>query len=187
MHHFGDTILPSNILLALQCSHPYAAKWPHTKDHCPNLVPSPDDYKIPGASFPGNSIPVTVKYNPPAEYESLAHYWTKWNQEYLEADYPRLIVRFEDLQFHAKEMINLVCECAGAVPRDPNAAFTYIVDSGKWGAGHRGQQTNLITAMIKYGTDARRFSGMTREDMEYAATALDPELMQLFQYEMPSI
>ena len=49
-------------------------------------------------------------------------------------------MRFEDLQFHAKEMINLVCECAGAVPRDPNGEFTYIVDSGKWGPGHRGKQ-----------------------------------------------
>lgn len=41
--------------------------------------------------------------------------------------------------------------------------------------------------MIKYGTDVKRFSGMTREDLEFASTALDPELMQLFQYEMPSI
>jgi hypothetical protein len=41
--------------------------------------------------------------------------------------------------------------------------------------------------MIKYGTDANRFAGMTKEDLEYAATALDPEMMQLFQYEIPSI
>ena len=48
-------------------------------------------------------------------------------------------------------------------------------------------QTNLISAMIKYGTDAKRFSNMTKEDLEFAAEALDPELMQLFQYEMPSL
>ena len=41
--------------------------------------------------------------------------------------------------------------------------------------------------MIKYGTDKHRFNGMTSEDLEFAATALDPELMQLFHYEMPSI
>lgn len=41
--------------------------------------------------------------------------------------------------------------------------------------------------MIKYGTDAKRFSGMTKEDLEYAASALDPELMELFKYEMPAI
>ena len=55
-------------------------------------------------------------------------------KEYLDADYPRLIVRFEDLQFHAKEMVDLVCQCAGAKAKN-NGEFAYIVDSGKWGAG----------------------------------------------------
>ena len=41
--------------------------------------------------------------------------------------------------------------------------------------------------MIKYGTDKNRFSGMTKEDLELAATVLDPELMKLFQYEIPSV
>jgi len=98
----------------------------------------------------------------------------------------RLIVRFEDLQFHAKEMVDLVCQCAGAESKN-DGDFTYIVDSGKWGAGHQGKQTNLISAMIKYGTDKNRFSGMTKEDLELAATVLDPELMKLFQYEIPSV
>ena len=43
-------------------------------------------------------------------------------------------VRFEDLQFNVKEMIDQVCRCAGAVPRE-EGKFTYIVDSGKWGPG----------------------------------------------------
>jgi hypothetical protein len=41
--------------------------------------------------------------------------------------------------------------------------------------------------MIKYGTDKNRFSGMTKEDLELASKVLDPELMQLFKYEMPSL
>lgn len=100
--------------------------------------------------FEGNSIPVTVNYEPAVTYDSLAHYWTAWYKDYLDADYPRLIVRFEDLQFHAKEMITLVCECAGAVPRDPNAEFTYIVDSGKWGPGHRGKQVRRCRRVVFY-------------------------------------
>lgn len=168
------------------CKNPYVARWPHSQAHCPNFVPNADDFAL-GVSPTTKTIGVTVKYKPPVEYDSLLHYWMAWYKEYLDADYPRLIVRFEDLQFHAKEMVTLVCECAGAVPRDPNAAFTYIVDAGKWGPGHRGKQTNLISAMIKYGTDAKRFSGMTREDMEFVANNLDPELMELFKYEMPPI
>lgn len=169
------------------CTHPYAAKWPHSPKHCPNLVPNADDFALPLQHITTPSIRVNVSYNPPVQYDSLAHYWTQWYKEYLEADYPRLIVRFEDLQFNVKEMINLVCECAGAVPRDRNGEFTYVVDSGKWGPGHRRKQTNLISAMIKYGSDAKRFAGMTKEDLEYAATAVDPEMMQLFKYEIPSI
>lgn len=82
-----------------------------------------------------SSIPVTINYNPPATFPSLAHYWTEWYKQYLNADYPRLIVRFEDLQFHAKEMIDIVCQCAGAVARDNDGGFTYIVSNGKWGSG----------------------------------------------------
>jgi hypothetical protein len=53
--------------------------------------------------------------------------------------------------------------------------------------GHKGKQTNLISAMIKYGTDKKRFVGMTKEDLEFANNGLDLELMQLFQYEMPTL
>ena len=103
-------------------------------------MPNEEDLAVSKTPITTDAIPVTVNYNPPAEFDSMAHYWTTWYKEYLEADYPRLIVRFEDLQFHAKEMISLVCECAGAVPKDPNAEFTYIVDVGKGGAGHSGTQ-----------------------------------------------
>jgi hypothetical protein len=97
------------------------------------LVPNQDDLAIEPIDTP--TIPVNVKYDPPAKYDSIAHYWTAWYQEYLSADYPRLIVRFEDLQFHAKEMVDIVCQCAGAVARSEEQDFTYIVDNGKWGAG----------------------------------------------------
>ena len=53
--------------------------------------------------------------------------------------------------------------------------------------GHSGKQTNMISAMIKYGSDKNRFKSMTKEDMAVASDALDPALMQLFQYEMPSL
>eukprot|EP00934_Nitzschia_sp_Nitz4_P008239 Nitzschia sp. Nitz4//scaffold37_size175936//13709//17211//NITZ4_002025-RA/size175936-snap-gene-0.253-mRNA-1//-1//CDS//3329549725//8229//frame0 len=163
------------------CKHPYDARWPRSAEHCPNLVPTEEEKATATdpSIYANGTVPVTIKYKPPAHFPTIAHYWTEWYKEYLEADYPRLIVRFEDLQFHAKEMISAVCECAGAVPRDPGGEFTYVVDAGKWGAGHKGEQTNLITAMIKYGTDAKRFDKMTKEDMKLAATALDPELMKL--------
>ena len=99
------------------------------------------------------TVPVNVKYNPWIEFDSLIHFWAQWYKEYLEADYPRLLVRFEDLQFHAKEVIDIVCQCAGAVPRNEDTVFRYVVDSAKWGPAHSDRTSNMVTTMIKYGTD----------------------------------
>lgn len=124
-----------------QCKHPYAAKWHHSDKHCPNLAPNAVDLHL--YHYTTDTVPVMVKYDPPVNYTSLAHFWTDWYQQYLDADYPRLLVRFEDLQFHAKEMIDKICQCAGAVPRE-EGKFTYIVDSGKWGPGTFQLESGLI-------------------------------------------
>ena len=74
---------------------------------------------------------MTIKYPEKAEnWDSLAHVWSDWYGQYFHADYPRLIVRFEDLLFNVKEMANTICECVGGVPR--NDQFAYVVDSGKF-------------------------------------------------------
>jgi hypothetical protein len=58
-----------------------------------------------------------------------------------------------------------VCECAGAVPKQDT--FTHVVDSGKWGSAHKGS-SNMISAMIKYGTDKKRFASFTDDDLRFA-------------------
>jgi len=95
-----------------------------------------------------------------------------------------LIVRFEDIQFHAKELIETVCQCAGAVPRNDDALFRYVVDSAKWGAAHK-SQTNMISAMAKYGSEEKRFTGMREADWLVAKQVFTPEIMDLFGYKMP--
>jgi hypothetical protein len=94
------------------------------------------------AHFPHQSdnIPVDVTNipvgdDPPVQFKSLVHFWSEWYRQYLDADFPRLIVRFEDLLFHPKEMIDIVCQCAGAVSKD-EGKFEYIEDkNAKWGPG----------------------------------------------------
>jgi hypothetical protein len=44
---------------------------------------------------------------------------------------------FEDLIFHQKGLISVICECAGAVPTQET--FSYVVDAGKWGDAHKGR------------------------------------------------
>ena len=40
----------------------------------------------------------------------LVHLWNDWYTEYLEASYPRLLVRFEDLIFYPQQTTNLICD-----------------------------------------------------------------------------
>ena len=99
--------------------------------HCPNLVLSPKDKKLHNfnAALTHNcqtTVGVKVNYNS----KSLAQYWVNWYKEYMEAGYPRLIVRFKDLQFHAKEMIGLICQCDGTKAKN-NGMFTYMIDYWK--------------------------------------------------------
>ena len=65
------------------CQHPYAAKWEHSNDHCPNFVHEN-----------GSSVPVSINY-PGGEvtWDSLVHLWSDWYNQYLTAEYPRLMVR----------------------------------------------------------------------------------------------
>jgi hypothetical protein len=57
------------------------------------------------------------------KYKSLAHVWSEWYREYLDADFPRLIVRFEDLIFHAPAVLEQIRECVGAVWKEEDFVF----------------------------------------------------------------
>lgn len=170
------------------CKHPYEARWPH-RIECPNLGKKERPARGMRSSASDvetiSTVPIRVKYNPWYDFDSLAHFWAQWYKEYLEADYPRLIVRFEDLQFHAKDTLDIICQCAGAVTKQKAGIFQYIVDSAKWGAAHKDRSSNMVTAMIKYGTDKNRFKGFRPEDEIVASSVLTPELLELFGYEVP--
>jgi hypothetical protein len=91
---------------------------------------------------------------------------------------------FEDLIFHPKQLLSIVCECAGAVPKEE--AFSYVVGEGKWGKAHE-RSSNLISAMVRYGSDKNRLASLTTEDLTYAKEHFDPELMSMFQYLQPDV
>lgn len=150
------------------CRHPYSAEWDHDGTHCPNLVHA--NVEIQYAAFL-------------QQHESLIHFWNEWYQDYIMAEFPRLIVRFEDVVFHPKEVTQAVCECAGGKlkPR----GFKYIVDSAKKGAAHGKDKTSYTDAIIKYGRETGRYNGMEQEDLTYAINHVDPKLMEWFNYQYP--
>ena len=171
------------------CRHSYGADWPHKPEHCPNLVPNEVDRQLlmDGSSAPTTvmdaAINITVEY---AEFDqhhdSLVGFWNDWYRDYLDAKFPRLMVRFEDIVFHPKQITQTVCECAGGKLKH-DEKFTYIVDSAKKGDAHGKEKTSYIDALIQYGSEAGRYSGFESADLEYARIHLDPELMELFGYQ----
>jgi hypothetical protein len=148
--------------------------------HCPNLVPSWKDRKYKGIdSLKTFEVTVQAKEDDirlSRRYDSLTDLWTKWNRQYLDADYPRLIIRFEDTLFHAEKVIKMVSECAGLPVATP---FKYRLQAGK----EHGNSTDFVSAMAKYGTSRGRYAGgLTPKDLKHARKTLDPELMSIFHY-----
>lgn len=165
------------------CRHHYGAQWFHSKEHCPNLVPNHVDYKL--YHFPKGTIPVHIKYDfGVRKWDSLAHLWSSWYQQYYkDADYPRLVVRFEDFIFYPKQVTQQICACAGGTIRD-NQSFTYQVESAKLGPGHGTARTSWVSAMVRYGSSGHdRFKGMTQEDLQLADETFDLEMMQALSYQ----
>jgi len=101
--------------------------------------------------------------------------WSKWNRDYLDADFPRLLIRMEDTIFYPKQVLSIIANCTGMELRHP---FQYTTDKGK-----AESKTTLVTAMVKYGSEAGRIHpNLTRAEREYLRTAFDPELMRLLHY-----
>jgi hypothetical protein len=168
------TIRDPLVWLGSMCRHAYAANWDHG-----------DDDRCPDFSMP--DLRTKVKYAAfEKEHESILHLWNAYYQEYQEADFPRLLVRYEDLIFHPEEVTKAVCECAGGSMRD-DGSFKYIVDSAKKGDGAHGKtRTGFADALVKYGSEKRRYQIYHHaSDLEYIRDNLDANLMQVMNYPYP--
>lgn len=92
-------------------------------------------------------------------------------------------------------MIAQICSCAGGIPKDPNQ-FTYIVNDEKKNKKDNVDPTirtptttttsndypSLVSSIIEHGTDKNRLRTMTKSDLQFAASYIDPNLLRLFQY-----
>jgi len=154
------------------CKLKYGARWNHNKTTCPHVW----------SEESSQSCPVTVKYaETVTHHTSLPDFWNDWYNEYSKADIPRVIVRFEDLLFYGKNVTETLCKCGGGEPRRPS--FVHVMASAKLGtAAHGSNKTNLLDALIQFGTNKGRVHGMTASDITHTRDLLDPFLMEEFQY-----
>jgi hypothetical protein len=179
--------------MASMCRHSYEARWPHMPNHCPNLVAN----KFDRTKKHGEIIPVRVKFatkhigNEPLpdptnktfiKYDSLVHFWNRWYTEWhAQADFPRLMVRFEDLLFHAEETITQICDCAGMTMRP---RFRYVEDSAKGDFGPHAGSAGFLASVVTYGNSTKRMKDILTDEADYkfAKENLDQTLMKEFGY-----
>jgi hypothetical protein len=115
------------------------------------------------------------------DYDSLADMWTMWNRQYFDADFPRLIIRFEDTLYHLEEVFAAIRDCAG-LPTS-SIPFTYELSAAK----KHGKPSGFVESMKKYASVKGRHTGLTVEDREYVQSALDPTIMKVFGYKQATL
>eukprot|EP00980_Cylindrotheca_fusiformis_P009703 scaffold2143_cov125-Cylindrotheca_fusiformis.AAC.5 len=168
------TIRDPLVWLRSMCRNNYAARWLHGQGHCPNF----------SSTISKPRLQASVRYaNWTKTHDSILYLWNDWYNEYYNAHFPHLFVRYEDLVFHPKEVTQQVCECAGGKLRD-DGNFNYLVESAKKGAGAHGSHlTGFVDAIVKYGSQKRRYdSYKSKEDLEYIRDHVDPKLMEIMHY-----
>lgn len=178
-----DTVNPP-FFWTWQCKNSYAALWKHTRRHCPNLVPTAEDLaslrNLRDPATTEHSFNVSVRYPEyTLQWDSLAHLYSDFYNQYLHADYPRLFVRFEDILVNAPSVLAQIAECTGA-PLAPK--FVWQTRSSK----NHGSGTNFVKAIWKTADRVGRVKSMTPADLDYARRYLDEHLLELFHYHLPN-
>ena len=201
------------------CRARYSAHWYHVvPDHCPNFVASNverewfnktkaqltrhykgDPWKVDnvlekaGYSPDQATVPLWVRYHSEnRRHRSLAHMWADWYDEYLAAgdDFPRLMLRLEDLVFRPRETLRRVCECVdGAfLAGDLTLPRGSAIQGSGFGVDniHGKDRTGLLGAMAAHAL-SNRTRGMTPEDLDFALETLNgSKTMKYFRYTLPT-
>lgn len=184
------------------CLQPYGARYDHDKSRCPNIVPYKSDIEAHPRYGKMKYIPVRVQYDKTRlKYDSMGHLWSEWYLDYIKfqadnktmvspVDFPFLMLRMEDLVFHAETVIPIMCECGGGKMKEGGIKQTSTIANGYNHAVNTssGINSGLIRSVIKYGNITRRRKGYPDFQLQAAKEVLDPRLMELlgYSYEEPS-
>jgi hypothetical protein len=140
-------------------------------------------------------------------FDSLVDLWSEWYRPYFihattntsstkSSSFPVLMIRHEDLLLHGPRVVQKIAQCMG-MEDTIQRPYRYQTDSAK----NHGSGTNLVQAVLQAGDAARRSRGgggndngndndgnnskkvmMTRDDLLYAASHLDHDMMKAFRY-----
>jgi hypothetical protein len=157
-----------------KCKSNYDARW--EKEHnlrCPALVRFSDHKSL--TTWTVRDTTHQSGYRSTDAYASLADMWSEWHRQYLEADYPRLMIRFEDTLYRQEQVMNIIKECIGLENTTP---LLYQISNAK----NHGRPTDFVSALSKTIQWDNRHRGLNNDDRKYAQKALNKTLMTLFGY-----
>lgn len=167
------------------CRRPYAARFLHDQQRCPNLIPYPEDKMAQPRLGQMKYVPVNIGYSKShhIRHESLAHMWNNWYGQYVfDHTYPKLIVRMEDVVFHAETILPPICECIGAKFSGSLLHEQDATNPQKDGIDQHAQ-SSLLNTIIKYGNIPNRRKGYPKIQLEAAREILaNGTLMEIFRY-----
>jgi hypothetical protein len=167
------------------CRNSYAADWSHSREHCPNLVLNEVDreHNIMGDQSTGRvTVSVFYKATNITTYDTLVGFWNDWYGDYLAVDeFPRLIVRYEDVLFHTTEVVQKICQCGGGTMKT-NGTVSLLAASAKGSDGAHAGANGLLAAILRYGDPLARVEHMTKNDIDFAGSHLRKDLMSIFRY-----
>ena len=119
------------------------------------------------------------------EYKNLLDWWNSFYSGYLNATFPRLIIRYEDLLLYSDEIIPQICNCVGGKLINAENGVNIFKDSAKDSRVY-GHTSNLVDSLMRYGSRKERIKHCSNGDLLYANNTLDKNLMNIFQYSYPS-
>mmetsp|Transcript_19171 Transcript_19171/g.24668 ORF Transcript_19171/g.24668 Transcript_19171/m.24668 type:complete len:419 (-) Transcript_19171:301-1557(-) len=183
-----DQVLPVVVVrdpygwMQSMCESPYLLNGHWHGENCPNLQNSLRSSTVPATLSLGKRL------QHKRSWDSLVNVWSEWYGEYYDADFPRLMIRFEDVLFHTPKVMDTIRECVGG--SWANDGFIYQTASSKGGKKYFEDikpQSSMISAIIKYGQDNshRRTRNMTTADLKFTRKVLDQRLLNAFHYKHP--
>ena len=198
------------------CTLPYTLQWQYTYDrgilNCPGFFRGDDEQETRKRQpeeitfrLEDDRIPKTTG----VKYHSLVDIWNSFYKQYVDAPFPRLIIRFEDTLFYLPEILQAVQECAGmywksveesSIEEDGHKRMVWSAEPGQRKVAiHRDLSKNhgnmvrsdprisaFAMTIRKNAEPASRLYNMDEREQEYTRQMLDAALMQLFHYTYPS-
>jgi len=167
--------------MSSMCRNPYEVSFYRPMGRCPKLT-QPEKRTVTIIPPKGLKNKYIIKYD--TLIDMWGYYYNEWTNN---ASFPNLVVRYEDLLFHPKEVISQVCACAGGKMRDDG--FRLMEKSSKphgFGIlGPKTSRTGLSAATIIYGKKDIRDSVLDHDDKRFARKNLNPNVMNTFNYKPP--